>query len=271
VHFLDFGGPAGAPVLVCVHGLGGSHVNWLAIGPPLAQDHRVLALDLPGHGLSAPGRPPRHRAGQPAAAGPLPPPGGRRPRDPGRQLDGRHDQPAAGHRHPRHRGRRRPGRPGAAAPRARPARPAGGPPVPAVRHPLVGERYLAWERRGAAEELVRRVLVLCCVDPARVPAEVVEASVELARQRKGQQGLDRAFLEAARSLLWLLGRRAQARAMLAAVTPASGRRTPRRAPPARGPAPPGSGRRRAGGVPRPAPPAPPAAAPRRSHGLAGSP
>jgi pimeloyl-ACP methyl ester carboxylesterase len=84
--------------------------------------------------------------------------------------------------------------------------------------PVVGERYLAWERRGAAEELVRRVLAPCCVDPERVPAEVLEASVELARRRKGQQGLDRAFLEAARSLLWLLGRRAQARAMPAAVT-----------------------------------------------------
>jgi pimeloyl-ACP methyl ester carboxylesterase len=84
--------------------------------------------------------------------------------------------------------------------------------------PMVGERYLAWERRGTAEELVRRVLALCCVDPERVPADVVEASVALARHRKGQQGLERAFLEAARSLLWLLGRRASARAMIAAVT-----------------------------------------------------
>jgi pimeloyl-ACP methyl ester carboxylesterase len=53
---------------------------------------------------------------------------------------------------------------------------------------------------------------------AAVPAQVVEASVELAQRRQGQQGLDRAFLEAARSLLWLLGLRAHTRAMLAAVT-----------------------------------------------------
>jgi pimeloyl-ACP methyl ester carboxylesterase len=50
VHYLDFGGPADAPLLVCVHGLGGSHVNWVAIGPRLATTCRVLALDLAGHG-----------------------------------------------------------------------------------------------------------------------------------------------------------------------------------------------------------------------------
>src|SRR3954453_21312372 len=50
VHYLDFGGPADGPLLVCVHGLGGSHVNWLAIGPELAKTCRVLALDLAGHG-----------------------------------------------------------------------------------------------------------------------------------------------------------------------------------------------------------------------------
>ena len=50
LHYLDFGGPADGPLLVCVHGLGGSHVNWVAIGPKLAQTCRVLALDLAGHG-----------------------------------------------------------------------------------------------------------------------------------------------------------------------------------------------------------------------------
>jgi pimeloyl-ACP methyl ester carboxylesterase len=31
VRYLDFGGPADGPVVVCVHGLGGSAVNWTAM------------------------------------------------------------------------------------------------------------------------------------------------------------------------------------------------------------------------------------------------
>ena len=52
VHYLDFGG-AGSPV-VCVHGLGGSSHDWLAIGPLLAARHRVVALDLTGFGRTPP-------------------------------------------------------------------------------------------------------------------------------------------------------------------------------------------------------------------------
>src|SRR3954462_2715401 len=52
VHYVDFGGPADGPLVVCVHGLGGSHANWLPIAPPLAGPHRVLALDLGGFGLT---------------------------------------------------------------------------------------------------------------------------------------------------------------------------------------------------------------------------
>src|SRR5206468_1501811 len=41
----------GGPTFVCVHGLGGSHVNWMLVGPRLAAHGRVLALDLAGFGL----------------------------------------------------------------------------------------------------------------------------------------------------------------------------------------------------------------------------
>jgi pimeloyl-ACP methyl ester carboxylesterase len=37
---------------VCVHGLGGSALNWGVLGPRLAATHRVLAVDLFGHGGS---------------------------------------------------------------------------------------------------------------------------------------------------------------------------------------------------------------------------
>ena len=52
VHHLDLGGPAGAPVVVAVHGLGGSALNWGLLGPRLTATHRVLAVDLFGHGGS---------------------------------------------------------------------------------------------------------------------------------------------------------------------------------------------------------------------------
>lgn len=52
VHLVDHGGPAdaGVPPVVCVHGLGGSHANWHDLAPLLTPTHRVLALDLAGHG-----------------------------------------------------------------------------------------------------------------------------------------------------------------------------------------------------------------------------
>jgi pimeloyl-ACP methyl ester carboxylesterase len=48
VHYLDFGGD-GSPLLM-VHGLGGSALNWMAVGPELANTHHAIALDLAGFG-----------------------------------------------------------------------------------------------------------------------------------------------------------------------------------------------------------------------------
>src|SRR5260370_3712019 len=52
VHYADWGGDG--PPMVLVHGLGGSHLNWMALAPLLRDRHRVLAPDLPGFGLSPP-------------------------------------------------------------------------------------------------------------------------------------------------------------------------------------------------------------------------
>ncbi len=47
---------AGAgPVLLLIHGMGGTSENWRAVIEPLALGHTVIAPDLPGHGESAPG------------------------------------------------------------------------------------------------------------------------------------------------------------------------------------------------------------------------
>lgn len=52
VHVVDYGG-SGEPI-VLVHGLGGSHVNWAAVGRPLSGYGHVTAPDLTGFGLSPP-------------------------------------------------------------------------------------------------------------------------------------------------------------------------------------------------------------------------
>src|SRR5690349_8371900 len=50
VHWVDFGGPEGAPMAVCVHGLGGSFANWLSLAPLLTDRFRVVAFDFVGNG-----------------------------------------------------------------------------------------------------------------------------------------------------------------------------------------------------------------------------
>ena len=54
VHLLEEG--ADGPPVWFVHGLDGSAESWLDVAPPLAADHRVTALDLPGFGRSPVGR-----------------------------------------------------------------------------------------------------------------------------------------------------------------------------------------------------------------------
>jgi pimeloyl-ACP methyl ester carboxylesterase len=42
------------PPVALVHGLGGAASNWIELAPELARSNRVVAVDLPGHGGSAP-------------------------------------------------------------------------------------------------------------------------------------------------------------------------------------------------------------------------
>jgi len=48
VHYIDFGG-SGTPALM-VHGLGGNALNWMAVAPTIAETHHALAIDLAGFG-----------------------------------------------------------------------------------------------------------------------------------------------------------------------------------------------------------------------------
>ena len=47
-------GPAGAPEILLLHGLGDSIAGWARVLGPLSRTYRVHIVDLPGHGLSPP-------------------------------------------------------------------------------------------------------------------------------------------------------------------------------------------------------------------------
>ena len=49
VHYIDYGGDGNPPMLM-VHGLGGSALNWMAVGPELARRYHAIAIDLAGFG-----------------------------------------------------------------------------------------------------------------------------------------------------------------------------------------------------------------------------
>jgi pimeloyl-ACP methyl ester carboxylesterase len=52
INYVDVGSPGLHEPVVLVHGLGGQWQNWLENIPRLALERRVLALDLPGFGLT---------------------------------------------------------------------------------------------------------------------------------------------------------------------------------------------------------------------------
>src|SRR3954464_3288972 len=213
VHWVDFGGPkesreSEGPPGVPVHGLGGSHLNWVGVAPELTRRHRVVAIDLPGFGLTpALGRDTsvNHNAallsrfihevlGVPAVlvGNSM---GGmvcllladRRPHqvvglalldpalpNPGARLD-----------------------PQVAATFA----------MYAV--PRVGELVLThYNARFSDRQRVLGTVALCFADPSRADPDVIEAGVELAAWRRSLPDPEGEFLGAARSLLRVLrGRR----------------------------------------------------------------
>jgi len=50
-HLQDQGDPA-APAMLLLHGAGGASHSWRDLAPLLAESHRVIAPDLPGHGFT---------------------------------------------------------------------------------------------------------------------------------------------------------------------------------------------------------------------------
>jgi pimeloyl-ACP methyl ester carboxylesterase len=217
-HYLDFGGPADGPLLVCVHGLGGSHLNWAAVGPRLAQACRVVAVDLAGHGRTqAMGRSTSvrenrrllHRfltevVGTPAVLV-------------GNSMGGAITiLEAAGH--PETVAGVVLVTPAVPQPRLTRSDPAVALRLVGIALPGIGERLLAERaRRSTPEQQVHKLLELVCVDPSRVPAEVLEQTLALARERRDYPGRDAEFLFAARTLGLLVARRRRYEALTRAV------------------------------------------------------
>jgi pimeloyl-ACP methyl ester carboxylesterase len=217
VHYLDFGGPASGPAVVCVHGLAGSAVNWSAIAPLLTGRCRLLAPDLPGHGLTrslgrgtgVPAlRAVLHRFIEAVPAGPV--------MLIGHSMGGMLCLLEA-----------------SAAPAAvaglvlvdpvLPLAPAWPdrfvtPVLAACATPGLGP-LLMRRRRMMPEVLVASVLAACCADASRVPADVLAAHVTVARQTLLAPGAEREIAASARSILATFGRGAYRRAIRSITCP----------------------------------------------------
>jgi pimeloyl-ACP methyl ester carboxylesterase len=210
VHWVHFGGPADgggprAPV-VLIHGLGGSHLNWVRIAPGLVGDRRVVALDLAGFGLTpAAGRSTSVQANKLLLARFIEEVVGGPAVVVGNSMGGMIaallavDQPSLvvglGLIDP-----------------SLPLLRLRHDPVVAAQFalfstPFVGEGYLRrTNRRFSAAQRVRGTLDLCFADVERADAGVVEADVALAEHRVHVPGAEAGFVTAARSILFVLGR-----------------------------------------------------------------
>jgi pimeloyl-ACP methyl ester carboxylesterase len=186
---------------VLVHGLGGSHLNWIQVAPGLAGLGRVLGLDLPGFGLSPrAGRRTRLMDSRAALARFIDETASGRVIVVGNSMGGaigflecavEADRVAAlivtASVFPWVRG--------------------------AIPHPAVlgafasydvgwlGERLVAGRRRALNPEVVVDVgFRLLTVDPARIPPEVVRLQVDLLHETRADPDVPRSFVEAARSI-----------------------------------------------------------------------
>jgi pimeloyl-ACP methyl ester carboxylesterase len=206
VHWVEFGAAGAGPPLVFVHGLGGSHLNWVLTGPQLGDSRRAVAPDLRGFGLT-PGT--RATATVPANA---------------RLLD-RFVREVAGTPVILV-GNSMGGLLSILQARDHPETVAGlvliDPvlPAPARQRPdlRVASQFVAYAVPGLGElavqastlltprQSVQRTIDLCFADPSRADPAVVAAEVALDEHRRSMPGTGASMLAATRSLLRILGR-----------------------------------------------------------------
>ncbi|HET7466517.1 MAG TPA: alpha/beta hydrolase [Candidatus Dormibacteraeota bacterium] len=200
VHYLDFGGE-GTP-LVMVHGLGGSALNWMDVGPAFARQHRSVALDLAGFGQT----PLFNRSAAVGANADLVRGFIERLFDEpvvlmGNSMGG-HIAVLLAADHPELANRLvlvDPAVPGVHVRRPAPSMLGV---MAALSVPGLAESVLDRRLRSVSpEQLVREVLALVCAEPSRLSPEIVDAHIQLTRDRAGLGSQNqRAFLQATRSL-----------------------------------------------------------------------
>ncbi|HLW18143.1 MAG TPA: alpha/beta hydrolase [Actinomycetota bacterium] len=217
VYVSDFGGSG--PSIVLLHGLGGSHVNWLASGPLLARSARVVAIDLVAFGLTPPdGRSSTVHANAELLRDFINAEMGGSAIVIGNSMGGLVSLIAAAEYPEQIAGlvlldSALPRPEGAGIDRAVAFT------FAAYAMPGFGEMFLrARALRYGPERYVHQVLKLCCADVSRVAPEVVEAHVELARERRKMPWVDRTYLDAARSLLVTLASKRRFYASVDSIT-----------------------------------------------------
>ncbi len=208
VHYVDFGGNPDGPLLVCVHGLGGSYANWLSLGPLLTPSCRVVALDLAGFGLTrGEGRSTSLLANTALAARFVAEVGGGPAVWLGNSMGALITLVAAVERPELVTGAVliNPSLMPRLIDRADPLTAAM---FAAYLTPGLGRMVVAGRRRvRTPEQMAMDSLRLCCADPARVDGAVVREHVDVFSRRAGYHGLEQEFVAATRSLLGALARR----------------------------------------------------------------
>ena len=208
VHYAAWEGPSEGPTFVLVHGLGGSHANWLSVAPALAERGRVLAVDLAGFGRTPPAgrrstiganRRLLHRFITATGAAPA--------ILVGNSMGGAISAIEAAEEVETVAGLILVD---AALPRALKA--SADPVVAAVFAtyivPGVGERFMRQRAKAlGVEGVVRETMKLCCVDAGRIDPATLAYQIEISKERGDMEWANKAFLEAARSLLRRLARR----------------------------------------------------------------
>jgi pimeloyl-ACP methyl ester carboxylesterase len=217
LHYVEYDGPS-STTYVLIHGLGGSHLNWMRVASGLAAHGRVVVPDLPGFGLSPlSGRRSAMHLGRRVVARLVRETASGRTVVAGNSMGGGHAMLLAAFE------------PdivdalvltGSVFPWA-PA----GLPSPLVigafalyRTPWIGEALVRERlRRLDPETVVRLGFRLTTADPSAIPADVVRAHVDLVRDRRTDVDAAPAFVEAARSILWLGARPALSTRVMDAV------------------------------------------------------
>lgn len=218
VHWVDFGGPDDdGPPIVMVHGLGGSHLNWVLVAPALTDHHHVYAVDQAGFGLTpGTGRDTSVHANAELVAAFVREIVGAPAVLVGNSMGGMVSSLVAA-RHPELVRGLVLVDPSVPLPR--------GWPDPKVAltfglyaTPVLGERYLQQlTTRTSDRQRVQDVIDLCFADPSRADPAVVDAGVVLAAHRRGLPGQEKAFLGAARSLMRVLALPVRYRELLTGI------------------------------------------------------